>query len=88
MMDLSVGYHHPCHLRILGVSKEPVQLLQLIPGLRVATYSDKCCGMGGIYGLKIFFRVIDSPNARDKLREAISVFEFSPKIDENRKGAV
>jgi glycerol-3-phosphate dehydrogenase subunit C len=26
--------------------------MQLIPGLKVQKYSDKCCGMGGTYGLK------------------------------------
>ena len=51
-LDIKVGYHAPCHLRSLGVTREPVELMQLIPGLTVHTYSDKCCGMGGTYGLK------------------------------------
>jgi glycerol-3-phosphate dehydrogenase subunit C len=34
------------------VAREPVELMQLIPGLKVHRYSDKCCGMGGTYGLK------------------------------------
>ncbi|MCG6931679.1 MAG: anaerobic glycerol-3-phosphate dehydrogenase subunit C, partial [Desulfofustis sp.] len=51
-LDLSVGYHAPCHLKSLGVTDEPVQLMELIPGVSVHTFSDKCCGMGGTYGLK------------------------------------
>jgi Fe-S oxidoreductase len=51
-MDLSIGYHNPCHLRTLGVTKQPVELLNLIPGVKTMQYSDKCCGMGGTYGLK------------------------------------
>jgi glycerol-3-phosphate dehydrogenase subunit C len=26
--------------------------MELIPGLKVESFSDKCCGMGGTYGLK------------------------------------
>jgi anaerobic glycerol-3-phosphate dehydrogenase C subunit len=51
-LGMTVGYHAPCHLKALGVTSEPVELMQLIPGLKVHTYSDKCCGMGGTYGLK------------------------------------
>jgi anaerobic glycerol-3-phosphate dehydrogenase C subunit len=51
-IDMKVGYHEPCHLRSLGVRTEPVELMQLIPGIEVVKYSDKCCGMGGIHGLK------------------------------------
>ena len=51
-MDMTVGYHAPCHLKTLGVTREPVELMQLIPGLTVHSFSDKCCGMGGTYGLK------------------------------------
>lgn len=51
-LDLSVGYHAPCHLKTIGVGSEPVELLEMIPGITVQQYSDKCCGMGGTYGLK------------------------------------
>ena len=51
-LDMIVGYHAPCHLKTLGVTGEPVELMQLIPGLKVHKYSDQCCGMGGTYGLK------------------------------------
>ena len=51
-LDMKVGYHAPCHLKPLGVTNEPVELMQLIPGLKIRKYSDKCCGMGGTFGLK------------------------------------
>jgi len=51
-LDMKVGYHAPCHLKALGISSEPIELMQLIPGLKVQKYSDKCCGMGGTFGLK------------------------------------
>ncbi|MCK5553849.1 MAG: anaerobic glycerol-3-phosphate dehydrogenase subunit C, partial [Deltaproteobacteria bacterium] len=51
-MNLTVGYHNPCHLRALGVVKEPIELLQLIPGVNVKEFSDACCGLVGTYGMK------------------------------------
>jgi anaerobic glycerol-3-phosphate dehydrogenase C subunit len=51
-MDLTVGYHNPCHLRALGVVKEPVELLRLIPGVNVQVFSDGCCGLVGTFGMK------------------------------------
>jgi glycerol-3-phosphate dehydrogenase subunit C len=51
-MDLTVGYHNPCHLRALGVVQEPAELLRLIPGVKVQTFSDACCGLVGTFGMK------------------------------------
>jgi glycerol-3-phosphate dehydrogenase subunit C len=51
-MNLTVGYHNPCHLRALGVVKEPVELLGLIPGVTVQAFSDVCCGLVGTFGMK------------------------------------
>jgi Fe-S oxidoreductase len=51
-MNLTVGYHNPCHLRALGVVKEPVELLRLIPGMKVKEFSDGCCGLVGTFGMK------------------------------------
>ena len=49
---MKVGYHAPCHLKSIGVTDEPIRLMELIPGVTVERYSDKCCGMGGTYGIK------------------------------------
>ncbi len=51
-LDMTVGYHAPCHLKSVGVTSEPIELMELIPGVTVKQFSDKCCGMGGTYGLK------------------------------------
>ncbi len=51
-MKMTVGYHNPCHLRALGVVKEPVELLRLIPGVNVQVFSDGCCGLVGTFGMK------------------------------------
>jgi glycerol-3-phosphate dehydrogenase subunit C len=51
-MNLTVAYHNPCHLRALGVVKEPIELLCLIPGVSVQPLGDDCCGMVGMFGLK------------------------------------
>jgi anaerobic glycerol-3-phosphate dehydrogenase C subunit len=51
-MEMKIGYHNPCHLRALGITREPVELLKLIPGVSVRAYSDQCCGISGTFGLK------------------------------------
>ena len=50
--DLKIGYHNPCHLRALGVIQEPIELLRLIPGIKVQAFSDGCCGLVGTFGMK------------------------------------
>jgi glycerol-3-phosphate dehydrogenase subunit C len=47
-----VGYHNPCHLRALGISREVTGLLKLTPGLQVQAFGDRCCGLAGTFGLK------------------------------------
>jgi len=51
-VNLTVGYHNPCHLRALGVVTEPIELLRLIPGVSVQAFSDGCCGLVGTFGMK------------------------------------
>ncbi len=53
-LPLSVTYDAPCHLlHAQGVSKEPVSLLESIPGLELRPLAghDECCGGAGIYGI-------------------------------------
>jgi glycerol-3-phosphate dehydrogenase subunit C len=49
---LKVLYHNPCHLKVQGIRRESVTLLELIPGICVTKTVDSCCGMGGAYGMK------------------------------------
>ena len=50
-IETTLGYHHACHLRALGVGEEPLALLGLVPGLKVRAFSEHCCGMGGTFGM-------------------------------------
>lgn len=50
-LNLEVAYHTPCHLRALDQGTPLLELLRLIPGLRVHTIDQGCSGMAGSYGL-------------------------------------
>ncbi len=69
-------YHVPCHLRALKMGLPALELLSLIPGLRVIELPEGCCGLAGTYGYKRekyevarevgkeIFRAIRKTNAR------------------------
>ena len=53
--DLADGpllYHPPCQLRAHRIGRPALDLLDLIPGLRVIESEAACCGIAGTYGLK------------------------------------
>jgi anaerobic glycerol-3-phosphate dehydrogenase C subunit len=48
-----VTYHNPCHSIPIGVRKQSLDLMRLIPDLEVVELDeDTCCGMAGTFGLK------------------------------------
>ncbi len=48
-----VTYHNPCHSIPLGVIRQPIRLMGMIPEIEVVELSeDTCCGMAGTFGLK------------------------------------
>lgn len=51
-LDLDVAYHTPCHLRSLDSARPLMELLAMIPDLRVHNIERGCSGMAGIYGLQ------------------------------------
>jgi glycerol-3-phosphate dehydrogenase subunit C len=51
-VPLTVPYHAPCQLRGHGIGKPALDLLELIPELRVVELDVECCGIAGTYGLK------------------------------------
>jgi Fe-S oxidoreductase len=51
-LEVSVAYHQPCHQRALGVGAPGLELLRLIPGLRVRALEQSCCGLAGTFGLQ------------------------------------
>jgi glycerol-3-phosphate dehydrogenase subunit C len=51
-ISLKAAYFAPCHLRALGIGLPALEILHLIPGLKINNIEADCCGMGGIFGLK------------------------------------
>lgn len=51
-LDLTVGYHKPCHMIALDRGDPAVHLLNLIPELRVLRVDKGCSGIAGMYGFQ------------------------------------
>jgi glycerol-3-phosphate dehydrogenase subunit C len=51
-LALTVPYHAPCQQKAHGIGKPALDLLALIPGLKVIEMTADCCGIAGTYGLK------------------------------------
>jgi glycerol-3-phosphate dehydrogenase subunit C len=51
-LPLKVAYFAPCHLRSLGIGLPGLEILRLIPGLRIDNIEADCCGLGGTFGFK------------------------------------
>ncbi|WP_175955920.1 anaerobic glycerol-3-phosphate dehydrogenase subunit C [Schaalia sp. Marseille-Q2122] len=51
-MDLTIPYHAPCQLKSTGMGMPAVELMGLIPGVKVVESGQPCCGMAGTYGVK------------------------------------
>lgn len=50
--DRTLPYHPPCQLRAHRIGRPALDLLELIPGLRIMESEAACCGIAGTYGLK------------------------------------
>jgi L-lactate dehydrogenase complex protein LldE len=53
--EIKVAYHPSCHLlRGLGVDRQPIELIQSIPGATSVDVRDQqeCCGFGGLFSVK------------------------------------
>jgi glycerol-3-phosphate dehydrogenase subunit C len=51
-LDLTVAYHAPCQQQNQLVGKPALDVLSLIPGLRLLELDRDCCGVAGTYGVK------------------------------------
>jgi glycerol-3-phosphate dehydrogenase subunit C len=51
-LPLKVFYHNPCHLKVQGLTNEPLELLGLIPAIEIVGTNYYCCGLSGSYGMK------------------------------------
>jgi len=76
-LPLKIGYFAPCHLRALGIGLPALEILRLIPGLKIDNIEADCCGMGGTFGFKKEKYKISQEIGRD-LAEAID--RLKPEI--------
>jgi glycerol-3-phosphate dehydrogenase subunit C len=76
-LPLKVAYFAPCHLRVLGIGLPVLEILRLIPGLKIDNVEADCCGMGGTFGFKKEKYEISQEIGRD-LAEAID--RLKPEI--------
>ncbi len=51
-LNITVGYHTPCHVKALQVGSPARNLLELIPALRVEHLEKGCSGIAGLYGFQ------------------------------------
>ena len=51
-MPLTVAYHAPCQQQNQLIGKPALEILRLIPGLRLVELDRSCCGIAGTYGVK------------------------------------
>ena len=51
-LPLTVTYHAPCQQQGHGVGKPALELMALVPELKVIENDATCCGVAGTYGLK------------------------------------
>jgi len=51
-IEQTLPYHAPCQLRAHGIGRPALDILELIPGLRLNESQAACCGLAGSYGYK------------------------------------
>jgi glycerol-3-phosphate dehydrogenase subunit C len=52
LSEYRVPYHAPCQLKAHGMGRPALDVLDLIPGLRMVEMDAECCGIAGTYGYK------------------------------------
>ena len=68
-LPLTVPYHAPCQQQGHGIGKPALDLLALVPELRVQELDADCCGIAGTYGLKREKYEISMNVGRDLFRQ-------------------
>lgn len=51
-IERTIPYHPPCQLRAHCIGSPAVDILELVPGLRLSESNNRCCGIAGTYGVK------------------------------------
>ena len=49
--DISLGYHTPCHTKLLKNPAGTLNVLKQLPGVKVEDLKSGCCGMAGSWGM-------------------------------------
>jgi len=57
-LERTLPYHAPCQLKAHGMGRPAMDVLALIPGLRLFEIDADCCGIAGTYGFKAEKRAI------------------------------
>jgi glycerol-3-phosphate dehydrogenase subunit C len=52
-IERTLPYHAPCQLRAHRIGRPALDVLELVPGLRLVETHASCCGIAGTYGLKV-----------------------------------
>jgi glycerol-3-phosphate dehydrogenase subunit C len=76
-LPMKAAYFAPCHLRSLNIGLPALEILRLIPGLRLDNIDADCCGLGGTFGFKKEKYEISQEIGKD-LAEAID--RLNPEI--------
>lgn len=51
-IPLTLAYHAPCQYKAHRIGKPSLEMMRLIPGLKVVESTATCCGVAGTYGYK------------------------------------
>ncbi len=51
-VEMTFGYHAPCHIKAMEIGYPGVELVKLIPGVKVKVIERGCCGVAGTYGFQ------------------------------------
>lgn len=51
-LPVNTAYFAPCHLKSLGIGLPALEILRLIPDLKLKYINIDCCGLGGTFGFK------------------------------------
>jgi glycerol-3-phosphate dehydrogenase subunit C len=51
-IERRMPYHAPCQLRAHRIGRPALDVLELVPGLRLNDSNAACCGLAGSYGFK------------------------------------
>jgi glycerol-3-phosphate dehydrogenase subunit C len=51
-LDLTLPYHSPCQLKAHNMGLPAIELMEMIPGVKIDHVQADCCGIAGTYGYK------------------------------------